>query len=90
MWWWIIIVSTLPNRYKPGWLSIRTRWDWFVCPPIRGSINPVERFWKHLRRQVTHNHFFQTMERLMEAVTSFFREVATAPVLVRSVTGVAT
>jgi hypothetical protein len=27
-----------------------------------------------LRRKVTHNHFFQTMERLMDAVSSFFRD----------------
>ncbi len=61
-----------------------------VClPTYSPKLNPVERFWKHLRRQVTHNHFFQTMERLMEAVTSFFREMAAAPELVRSVTGLA-
>lgn len=61
-----------------------------VClPPYSPKLNPVERFWKHLRRQVTHNHFFQMMERLMEAMTSFFREMAAAPELVRSVTGLA-
>lgn len=25
---------------------------------VNTKLNPVERFWKHLRRQVTHNHFF--------------------------------
>jgi transposase len=53
------------------------------------KLNPVERFWKHLRRQVTHTHFFQTMERLMEAVLSFFQDMAASPESVRSVAGLA-
>ena len=57
-----------------------------VClPTYSPKLNPVERFWKHLRRKVTHNHFFQTMEQLMDAVSSFFRDMAAAPDLVRSV-----
>ena len=62
-----------------------------VClPTYSPKLNPVERFWKHLRRQVTHNHFFQTMERLMDAVTSFFHDMAASPDLVRRVAGLAT
>lgn len=61
-----------------------------VClPTYSPKLNAVERFWKQLRRQVTHNHFFQTMERLMDAVTSFFRDMADSPDLVRSVAGLA-
>jgi putative transposase len=61
-----------------------------VClPTYSPKLNPVERFWKQLRRQVTHNHFFQTMERLMDAVLSFFHDMAASPDLVRSVAGLA-
>jgi putative transposase len=61
-----------------------------VClPTYSPKLNPVERFWKHLRRQVTHNHFFQTLERLMNAVASFFGDMANSPDLVRSVAGLA-
>ncbi len=61
-----------------------------VClPTYSPKLNPVERFWKHLRRKVTHTHFFQTMERLMDAVSSFFRDMAASPDLVRSVAGLA-
>jgi putative transposase len=61
-----------------------------VClPTYSPQLNPIERFWKQLRRQVTHNHFFQTMERLMEAVFTFFRDMAASPGLVRSVAGLA-
>jgi transposase len=48
-----------------------------VClPTYSPKLNPVERFWKHLRRKVTHTTFFQTIERLLDAVTGFFQEVA--------------
>ncbi len=61
-----------------------------VClPTYSPKLNAVERFWKHLRRQVTHNYFFHTMERLIDAVTSFFRDMAVSPDLVRSVAGLA-
>ena len=61
-----------------------------VClPTYSPKLNPVERFWKHLRRQVTHNHFFQTIERLMDAVVSFFRDMAASPDLVCRVAGLA-
>ncbi|GHO98797.1 IS630 orf [Reticulibacter mediterranei] len=61
-----------------------------VClPTYSPKLNPVECFWKHLRRQVTHNHFFQSMEQLMDAVTSFFQDMAAAPDLVSSVAGLA-
>jgi putative transposase len=61
-----------------------------VClPTYSPQLNPVERFWKHLRRKVTHNTFFQTIERLLSAVTGFFQEMAALPDIVRSVAGLA-
>lgn len=61
-----------------------------VClPTYSPKLNPVERFWKHLRRKVTHNTFFQTIERLLSAVTGFFQEMAALPDIVRSVAGLA-
>ena len=58
-------------------------------PTYSPKLNPVERFWRHLRRKVTHNHFFQTLEQLMDAVFSFFRNMAASPDLVRGVVGLA-
>ena len=61
-----------------------------VClPTYSPKLNPVERFWKHLRRRVTHNTFFQTIERLLEAITGFFQEMAVLPDTVRSIAGLA-
>jgi len=61
-----------------------------IClPTYSPKLNPVERFWKHLRRNVTHNTFFQTIERLLDAVTGFFQEMAALPDTIRSVAGLA-
>lgn len=60
-----------------------------TLPTYSPQLNPVERFWKHLRRKVTHNVFFQTIDRLLEAVTSFFQDLAACPDTVRSVAGLA-
>lgn len=72
------------------WLQAHKDEVELVCLPSSApKLNPVERFWKQVRRQVTHNHFFQSMERLMDAVVSFFCDMAASPDLVRSVAGLA-
>jgi transposase len=56
-------------------------------PSYSPQLNPVERFCKHLRRKVMHNTFFQSIDRLLEAVTRFLRDMAACPQTVRSVAG---
>jgi DDE superfamily endonuclease len=58
-------------------------------PSTSPQLNPARRFWKHLRRKVTHNTFFQTIDRLLDAVTGFLRDMAACPQTVRSVAGLA-
>lgn len=65
------------------------RLELVTLPTYSPQLNPVERFWKHLRRQVTHNTFFQTIDRLLEAVSRFFQDLAASPDTVRSVAGLA-
>ena len=60
-----------------------------TLPTYASQLNPVERFWKHLRRKVTHNVFFQTIDRLLDAVTGFFQDLAARPDVVRSVAALA-
>jgi len=60
-----------------------------TLPTYSPQLNPVERFWKHLRRQVTHTVFFQTIDHLLDAVIRFFQDLAASPDTVRSVAGLA-
>ncbi|MHB8599565.1 MAG: transposase [Ktedonobacteraceae bacterium] len=56
-----------------------------TLPMYSPQLNPVERFWKHLQRKVTHNAFFQTIDRLLDSVIGFFQNLAAQPDIVRSV-----
>lgn len=72
------------------WLAEHVDEIELVClPTYSPKLNPVERFWNHLRRRVTHNHLFQTMECLIQAVLTFFRDMAASPDVIRQVAGLA-
>jgi transposase len=43
-------------------------------PSSSPQLDPARRFWKHVRRKVTHHTFFQTIDRLLDAVTGFLRD----------------
>jgi hypothetical protein len=59
-------------------------------PSSSPQLNPTRRFWKHVRRKVTHHTFFQTIDRLLDAVTEFLRDSAAHPATERTVCGQAT
>jgi transposase len=63
-----------------AWLSShRTRLRLYFLPTYSPRLNPIERVWRHFRRNVTDNYFFRTMARLMSAVESFISEMAESP-----------
>lgn len=47
--------------------------------PYSPEFNPQEDVWQHLRRRVTHNYYFQTMSRLVQAVNEFHQQLHNAP-----------
>lgn len=44
-------------------------------PPYSPELNPVERLWWWLRKEVTHNIVFQTLEAIMDALEKEFRKI---------------
>jgi putative transposase len=89
MWSWIRIAFTRAKAVQ-AWLAEHTDEVELVCLPTSSpQLNPVERFWKHLRRRVTHNHPFHTLDRLVEAVQDFFCDMAANPDVIRQVAGLA-
>lgn len=57
----------------------------YFLPTYSPQLNPIERVWRHFRRNVTDNVFFKTMPRLLKAVESFLAELATQPDIVLSI-----
>jgi transposase len=44
-------------------------------PPYSPELNPIEKLWKWLRKEVTHNQLFETLEELMDALENEFRKL---------------
>ncbi len=60
-----------------------------VCwlPTYAPQLNPIEMLWKHLRRRVTHNHLYSSIEPLVEAIENFFGQLDHQPAEVLSIIG---
>jgi len=59
----------------------------FMLPTYSPWLNLIERLWKHVRRKVTHNHLFTSIEELTKAVCSFLEALNATPQLTLSVIG---
>jgi transposase len=55
----------------------RIRLEWL--PSYSPELNPQEDIWQHMRRRVTHNHYFEHIDTLLEAVEQFHRELEKEP-----------
>jgi transposase len=56
-------------------------------PTYSPKLNVIELLWKYLRRKVTHNHLFDSIETLVEAVEAFFARLDSHPAEVLSAIG---
>lgn len=59
----------------------------FALPTYSPWLNLIELLWKHLRRKVTHNHLFESIACLIEAVCSFLKALNRAPQLTLQIIG---
>jgi len=59
------------------WTGIKTVFnqiEWL--PPYSPELNPQEDIWQQMRRRVTHNHYFEELVPLLEAVEVLHHELA--------------
>lgn len=78
--------STLTVR-KLSSYEDESRLQRFFLPSYAPELNPVERVWQLMRRRVTHNHRFLTLEEMEEAVDCFFTELRHHPEALLSILG---
>jgi len=57
----------------------------YFLPTYSPRLNPIERVWRHCRRNVTDNFYFGTLPKLMLAVNAFLTEVARSPAVIASI-----
>jgi hypothetical protein len=59
----------------------RIQVEWL--PSYAPELNPQEDIWQHMRRRVTHNHYFQQLDALQIALNQFHRELESDTAQVR-------
>lgn len=64
------VVQKLLNKHER-----RIQIEWL--PSYSPELNPQEDIWQHMRRRVTHNHYFEQIDALVDAVDSFHQELTT-------------
>lgn len=55
----------------------RIQLEWL--PSYSPELNAQEDVWQHMRRRVTHNHYFEHMDALLEAVEQFHHQLESEP-----------
>ncbi len=69
-----------------AWLRThRAQLRLYFLPTYSPRLNPIERVWRHFRRNVTDNFYFGTLPRLMTAVKAFLAELAKSPGVILSI-----
>lgn len=67
----------------------RRVWEWFAAnrswlevhqlPPYSPEFNPVERLWQHVRKNGTHNRYFETIQELAATLSHVFAKIQAEP-----------
>ncbi|GHT93807.1 hypothetical protein FACS1894122_09620 [Alphaproteobacteria bacterium] len=57
--------------HKSDDLEIPENIDIFILPPYSPELNPVERFWEYVKKNILHNRLFETLEEIEEALQAF-------------------
>ena len=69
-----------------AWLrQHRQRIRLYFLPTYAPRLNPIERLWRHVRRNVTDDFFFHTMPCLLTALETFLSQPARSPAVVRRI-----
>jgi transposase len=55
----------------------RSQLEWL--PPYSPELNPQVDIWQPMRRQVIHNHYFEEIDALLEAIAIFPRNLESDP-----------
>jgi hypothetical protein len=77
----ILPFETYTQLFKDTWIEI------VPLPTYSPKLNVIELLWKYLRRKVTHNHLYASIEKLVDAALEFLKSLNEKPAEVLSVIG---
>lgn len=68
----VVIIDNAPYHHATALKPLLNKYNNLLkldyLPPYSPELNPIERVWKFLRRRCTHNQYFDTLEKLIQAV----------------------
>lgn len=69
----LLIILDQAGWHKAKDLTVPENISFVFLPPYSPELNPVEKLWQWLRKEVTHNVVFPTITALMDALVKEFR-----------------
>jgi transposase len=52
-------------------------------PPYSSELNSIEHLWKDIRKNVTHNHLFESIAEVIKAIRKYFMTVQRCPTKIK-------
>jgi transposase len=71
----VLIILDQAGWHEAKDLKVPPHITLIFLPPYSPELNPVEKLWQWLRKEVTHNHWFKTLEARMNALEKEFRKL---------------
>jgi transposase len=71
----ILVILDQAGWHKAKDLKVPQNTVLMFLPPYSPELNPVEKLWHWLRKEVTHNSLFKTLEELMDGLEKEFRKL---------------
>ena len=71
----IVMILDQAGWHKAKDLKVTQNITLMFLPPYSPELNPVEKLWQWLRKEVTHNNLFKTLKTLMDALENEFHNL---------------
>ena len=71
----IMVILDQAGWHRSKLLEKRDNIELVFLPPYSPELNPVEKLWQKLRRHVCRNKVFESLDKLMDALTEFLNNI---------------
>lgn len=69
----ILLVLDGAPWHRSAKLKVPHNIELVILPPYSPELNPVERFWRHLKAKTIKNKIYEDLESLQESISLFFQ-----------------
>ena len=76
----IILVMDGAGWHKAKNLQVPDNIEIIVLPPYSPELNPVERFWQHIKQNTIKNKIYKTLTALKDAVAKFLNSMSSGEI----------